>query len=125
MWTDSRQRPMLWLTWLAAIMPIAGCSVFNTEPLIDSRRDEQGNIVVLDTPRMWRDWIDETDWAVRSELAGERPGGGIMTWDENWRRVIKANSDRENAAKYIDYLIDARRRAGLPDLEGHRLVDED
>lgn len=100
---------------------MSGCGrgILNTEPFVDAKKDEHGNVVLRDTPRMWQDWCDEVDRAVSNEVAGRRPGGGITSWNVQWLRVISANSDRENAPKYIAYIIESRRRAGLPELEGY------
>ena len=64
---------------------------------------------------MWRDWQEDVDRAVEAEVAGRSPGGGMPTWNEQWTRVIEANRTRENSQRYLDYIIQSRRRAGLPD----------
>jgi len=92
------------------------CGVFNTEPMLDTHRDAEGNIIVEDTPRMWAYWKDNVDHAVAKEVSGRMPGGGTDSWDTHWQRVFAANSDRENAEKYMSYVIDTRRAAGLPEL---------
>lgn len=96
-----------------------GGSIFNTEPFVDAKKDEHGKVILLDTPRMWQYWQEDTDRDVAKEVAGTRPGGGISSWNTFWLRVIEANEGRENAPKYIAYIIEARRRAGLPELEGY------
>lgn len=90
-----------------------------TEPFIDAKKDEQGDVTLLDTPRMWRDWQADIDRAIAKEVSGEPPGGGIESWSRQWQRVIRANRDRENAQKYINYIIEKRKEAGLPALEGY------
>jgi len=117
--TDRRFHRLAFLILMGASMAGCGRGVFNTEPFVDARKDEQGNVVLRDTPRMWQDWKDEVDMAVGKESAGRPPGGGIASWSHQWQRVIEANRDRENAPKYIAYIIDARRRAGLPELDGY------
>lgn len=94
----------------------SGCGVMNTEPFADSEKDEHGNVRLLDTPRMWRDWQQDVDRAVAKEASGQPPGGGIESWEKQWQRVIRANGDRENAQKYIRYIYVARQAAGLPPL---------
>lgn len=100
---------------------MSGCSrgIFNTEPFVDAKKDEHGKVILLDTPRMWQYWREDTDRDVARELAGARPGGGIPSWNVFWLRVISTNNDRENAPKYIAYIIETRRQAGLPELEGY------
>lgn len=97
---------------------LTGCgAVFNTEPFVDAERDEQGNVRVLDTPRMWQYWQSDVDRAIAKEVKGEPPGGGIESWSAQWQRVIRANQDRENAQKYINYIFIKRQEAGLPPLD--------
>jgi len=104
---------------MGAIMTGCGRGILNTEPFVDAKKDEQGHVILLDTPRMWNDWREEVERAVASEVGGARPGGGIPSWNSQWLRVINANSDRENPSKYISYIIESRRQAGLPELEGY------
>lgn len=108
---------MLLLTLLMGCN-ISGCGIAGTEPFVDAEKDEQGNVRLQDTPRMWRDWQADVDRAVAKEVSGEPPGRGIESWSKQWQRVIRANRDRENAQKYINYIIDKRQEAGLPPLEG-------
>lgn len=53
---------------------MSGCGrgIFNTEPFVDAKKDAQGNSVLLDTPRMWRDFTANVDDDIRREAAGER-----------------------------------------------------
>lgn len=99
-------------------MSACGRGIFNTEPFVDATKDNSGNVVLRDTPRMWQDWKAEVDRAVANETMGRPPGGGITSWNQQWLRVIAANSSRENAPKYIDYVVNSRRHAGLPELDG-------
>ncbi len=95
----------------------SGGSLFNTEPFVDAEKDAQGNVTLLDTPRMWRYWQADVDRAIAKEVTGEAPGGGIESWGEQWQRLIRENRNRENAQKYINYIIEQREQAGLPPLE--------
>jgi hypothetical protein len=97
----------------------AGCagSVFHYEPIVDTRKDAEGNLVIRDTPRMWAEWTRHIDSQVAREAAGGPPFAGVKTWETHWALAIKDNQQgRDNAQKYIDYVIEARRRAGLPEL---------
>ena len=90
--------------------------------MVDTRRDAQGNVILRDTPRMWADWMSGVDRTVAKEAAGDAPGGGMPSWESHWQRVIRENStSRENPQRYIDYLLDTRRRAGLPELASQAL----
>lgn len=94
-----------------------GGSIFNKEPFVDAKTDEKGNVILLDTPRMWRDWREVVDMRVANELAKKRPPGGVVSWNAHWLGMIDSNQNRENASKYIAYIIEARRKAGLLELE--------
>lgn len=100
---------------------MAGCGrgIFNTEPFVDAQKDAQGNTILLDTNRNWQDWREAIDPQIRAEISG-RSAPGFPTWNEKWVRQLQAiEKTQENAPKYIAYIIDARRRAGLPELEGY------
>jgi hypothetical protein len=106
---------------LVAILALTGCagSIFNTEPYSDTQKDAQGETTLRDTPRMWAYSVSVTDMQVASERNGEH-APGVATWNEHWLLRIRANqSSQENASKYISYMVDARRKAGLPELIGY------
>lgn len=99
---------------------MSGCGqgLVNTDPFVDAKKDEHGNVTLLDTPRNWRDWREAVDPQIRAETLGRNPPG-FATWNEKWVQQLHAlNSGQENAPKYIAYILEARRRAGLPELEG-------
>lgn len=99
---------------------MSGCGMADTEPFVDAEKDEQGNLRLLDTPRMWKNWTENVDFRVSNEVSGRRPPGGKSTWNDFWIRLINENRERrENAQKYINYIIEKRREAGLPPLEGY------
>lgn len=109
---------------LAGSVVLAGCvmagSIFNTEPFVDAKKDANGKVILLDTPRMWRDWTQGVDRGIADESVGKRPPAGAKTWNESWLRAIAANQKaRENAPKYIAYIVEQRRKAGLPELAGY------
>jgi hypothetical protein len=111
--------------WIAAIFAfgtiLTGCvmsgSIFNTEPFVDAKKDEKGNSVLLDTPRMWADFVNLTNKQISSEKKGERPPG-VSDWNKHWQMRIHEmeNGSRENSSRYINYIIQQRRGAGLPEL---------
>lgn len=100
---------------------MTGCGIFNTEPFVDAKKDAQGRSVLLDTPRMWQYFTVTVEHQVARERDKERPPG-VNSWEEHWFGVINhiESGAQENASKYVDYIIDARRRAGLPELEGYQ-----
>lgn len=111
---------MLLLTVLVGCNML-GCDLFNTEPFVDTTKDTQGNQVLADTPRMWEIWTERVDRRISREIAGKRPPGGKSSWNGFWVSLIAENKDggRENAQKYIDYIVEKRQEAGLPPLEGY------
>ena len=113
-----RQRSALWFVVLTGLGLASGCGLLNNEPMIDVSTDKNGVRTVLDTPRMWKDWREGVDRGIAEELAGEMPGGGIPTWNDQWIRTIHLNRSRENSQRYINYIIESRRAAGLPELVG-------
>lgn len=95
----------------------SGCSLLNTEPFVDTTRGPQGELLLADTPRMWRDWCEVVDSYVGEEVARGRPPGGSASWEVHWQRMIDVNRvGRENAVMYIAYIVEARREAELPEL---------
>lgn len=108
---------------MAAFVFLAGCvmagSIFNTEPFVDAKKDAQGNVILLDTPRNWQDWRELADLDLAAEIAGKKAPGGA-TWNKKWaRQLLAIEKTQENAPKYVTYIIESRRRAGLPELEGY------
>ena len=86
-------------------------SIFNTDPATDVGTNGQ----VLETPKNWKTWTEDTDISVDAERRN-LPTGGI-TWNARWLPVIDyTRKHYDNPQKYIDYIITARRQAGLPEL---------
>jgi len=100
---------------------MSGCGrgIFNTEQMTDRAQDAQGRSIALDTPRNWQFFREAVDPDIVAESEGES-APGFSTWNEKWVRQLRhLKSGRENAPKYIVYIIESRRRAGLPELEGY------
>jgi hypothetical protein len=107
------------LLLMGVSVPGCGGGLFNTEPFVDSNRDEHGNVILLDTDRNWEDWREAIDPQIRAEAAGRSPPGAA-TWNESWILILSAlQKSQENAPKYIKYILEERRRASLPELEGY------
>jgi len=97
---------------------MSGCKLFSTEAIVDTKTDEDGRLVLLDTLRNWQDFRATVDLQVANEKAGKMPPG-VATWNDHWLRRIEENrASRENASRYIGYIVEARRSADLPELEG-------
>ena len=106
------------LTLLILGFNMTGCGgLFNLEPFVDSKKDEKGNVVLLDTNRNWVDWREAIDPQIESEIEG-LSAPGFPSWNEKWLRLVAAlEANQENHSKYVNYLIKTRREAGLPELE--------
>jgi hypothetical protein len=90
--------------------------------LIQIKHDKCGRAYTSDTPdyraflaSIWRDQIER-------EAGGGRPGGK-WSWNDHWRLIIQGlvqddatQGPQENASKYIAFIVEMRRTAGLPDL---------
>jgi hypothetical protein len=111
-------RAVLLVGSLLAIGYFAGCgsclSLF--EPMGDYGRDDQGNVRRLDTQKNWEFHQMTVGMHVDLERAGE-PAPGAMSWNMFWRYRIAAHQTTENKDKYIAYIVESRRAAGLPELD--------
>lgn len=97
---------------------LSGCAFVPPYGEVDYGKTADGKSYLRDTPRTWNYIQKDTDEAIASELKGKPPGGGLNSWNENWVRVIRntRNGNQENPEKYIAYLIEQRRKAGLPEI---------
>lgn len=103
---------------LVGCMGMNGCKsgLFNTEPFSDSVVDEGGNKLLADTTRNWANFIEMMDLHIASELDHAR-APGVDTWNIFWMYRFKAiKTNTENPDRYINYIINSRREAGLPEL---------
>lgn len=111
-------RTVLLVGSLLVIGYFAGCgsclSFF--EPMVDHERDGQGNLRLLDTQKNWEFHQMTVGMHVDLERAGE-PAPGAMSWNTFWRYRIAAHETTENKDKYIAYIVESRRAAGLPELD--------
>lgn len=113
-----RWLPLL-LTLFLAGGGMFGCKngIFNTEPFVDTTTDAQGNRVAADTQRNWQDWRESIDQRIKTETAGKK-APGFNDWGQHWQSIFTAlERSQENSPRYINYIIEQRRKAGLPELE--------
>ncbi len=74
-------------------------------------------VIIPDTPELWYEFVVVTDVHVSVEKNGLAPPGGVQSWAKHWTDVLRHIAKaRENPDKYVDYIIEARSAAGLPDL---------
>lgn len=108
------------IIFISLVIFTLGCatSIFNTEPFIDSYRDDQDNVIIADTPRMWSDFIYISGLTIESELSGRPPSGGIYEkWEDFWISYFqKQMVARENPERYINNIILRRREKSLPEV---------
>jgi len=111
-------RAVLLVGSLLVIGYFVGCGSWLNlfEPMGDYRRDNQGNLRRLDTRKNWEFHQMTVGMHVDLERAGE-PAPGAMSWNTFWRYRIAAHETTENKEKYIAYIVESRRAAGLPELE--------
>lgn len=112
----------LLVSLVLVVFSMAGCGSGFFSSGIDSKRDEHGNTILLDTPNNWENWVIYMDLHIADESSGKQvPGGGGLgkTWEEFWQRLIRDIGDgrQENPQRYINYIIEKRRRVGLPPLK--------
>ena len=85
---------------------------------LDTRRDEHGNVILLDTPRMRTGAASAYDQTIEMEKRGHVNSDG-MSWNDRWLGTIRSiRKNTENPEWYVQYIIEQRRKAGLPELEG-------
>jgi hypothetical protein len=97
---------------------LSGCAAMPPYDEVDYGKTADGKSYLRDTPRTWIVHKRETDEAIALELKGKPPGGGMKSWNENWVRVIQntRNGNQENPEKYIAYIVEQRRKLGLPEI---------
>ena len=97
---------------------LSGCIVMPPYHDVDYGKTPDGKTYLRDTPRTWVVLRRESDEAIARELNGITPGGGMKSWNENWVRVIYniRKGKQENPEKHIAYIVEQRRKAGLPEI---------
>jgi len=101
-----------------ALAFLSGCEAMPPYQPVDFGKTADGKSYIRDTPRTWNYFKDDTDHAIAQELKGIPPGGGMKSWNENWIRVLRVTRDsgQEHPEKYIAYIVEQRRKLGLPEI---------
>lgn len=100
----------------------AGCrepDTFSAEARanLDTRREADGSVLVLDTRGNWRFFSSAIGAEVNREAQGLRPPGTAGSWTEYWRAGFsELRASQEHPERYFALALDLRRRSGLPDL---------
>lgn len=92
-------------------------NVFSPSPY-QLMHDSNGNEVLRDTKAEREDFKSIMNNHIEHELAKDHVSGAKNhDWHAFWMRLIRViKSGSENPQWYVDYIIKARRGAGLPEL---------
>jgi hypothetical protein len=102
---------------ILTVVLVCGCQgyEFANDPVTGQKK-------VKDNSFLRWDFARDVDRQIKDELAGETPPRVDLTWNDWWVDLI----DRQkkyligDSDFYITYIIDARRKAGLPELRLHK-----
>lgn len=119
---------ILWILGLIAAVAIIFVAAVGTYAVLkgkanelNTRRDVNGNLILLDTPSMRAGAASAYDQTIEMEKRGHVNSDGV-SWNDRWLGTIRSiRKNTENPEWYVQYIIEQRRKAGLPELEG---VDE-
>lgn len=107
-------RLLLIVAGACAVALLAGCY----DTFVDARYDEDGEVILEDTEKNWGYFAESVDRDVIREAREGRPGAGKETWLEFWNwRIRNISENRENRDRYVSYILEQRRTAGLPELD--------
>ena len=86
-------------------------------------RDEDGRLKSVDemnsrSSAEWEAFKFVISGSVQRELEGFSAGGGFKSWNDRWKNTIKNNREHGSPDEYVDFIINERRRVGLPELLG-------
>ncbi|MEN1990800.1 hypothetical protein [Paenibacillus hubeiensis] len=115
---------ILWLLGSIAAVAIIFAAAVGTYAMLkgrgnelDTRRDE-GNLILLDTPNMRIGAASAYDQTIEMERRGHVNSDGL-SWNDRWLDTIRSiRKNTENSEWYVQYIIEQRRKAGLPELGG-------
>ena len=105
------------------LLAIGGCNAYKADPEFDHGKGVKhlpdGTLILADTPAQWESFRATVDMHIAEERAGKTPlYSNPLTWNDFWNgrlRAIEAGQG-ENWPRYAAYIVEARRRAGLPAL---------
>lgn len=96
-----------------AALAAAGCQLFSVPPKWTV--DDDGDLVVADIAFNWSYYRQDTHRWVLDEAAGRPAPVGYASWHEYWLRIWEVWIN--DPPKYLAYMKERRRQAGLPDVD--------
>ena len=106
---------------ILVVMVFCGCESLSGYPgaVVDP---VTGAHKLKDTAYHRSDWVSDINGQIRDELAGKTPPRVDLTWNAWWVELIaRQRKYQVNPDFYIQYIIDARRKAGLPKLRFYKV----
>lgn len=84
---------------------------------LDLAKQEDGSVLVPDTPGNWKRLSRLFTDEVKREAAGLPPTGGFDTWPAFWHKSFtEIRANHEHPEKYFALILNLRREESLPDL---------
>ncbi|RPE77058.1 hypothetical protein [Vulcaniibacterium tengchongense] len=114
---------MSWL-WLVAGVLVVAALVFAgwvkaaSGQEVEAVKGAHGRTLLRDTPALRELAALSYDNTIEMEKSGHVMSGG-MSWNDRWLGTIRSiRKENENPEWYVRYIVEQRRKAGLPELEG-------
>jgi hypothetical protein len=84
---------------------------------LDTGKKADGSTYFLDSSRNWQFAVPLYQVEVKHELQGVAPPGNKASWADYWQyHFIHLRAHQENPEKYVAFILNLRREAGLPNL---------
>jgi hypothetical protein len=102
---------------MAAILVISATALQGCRSVSVTYDPATGAVTKRKLNGMWEIFMDSVDRDITSEKRGESPPAVKNSWKDYWIwRVEILNDGTEKHSKHINYIIDQRRKAGLPEI---------
>jgi len=84
---------------------------------LDVRIKADGSVFVLATDHNWQELTKYNRDEVKKESIKAPPLLNYPTWTDYWRdRFTKTSLNAENPKRYLKFIVELRRKSGLPEL---------
>jgi hypothetical protein len=113
-----KRKCILIIKSLLSVFVICSCfyGVYYSRPQIIV--DYNGKRIYADTPRAFTDWIKEVNIDIDREIF-DRDNNIDRDWNAEWLNKIEyIKTNQQDPEKYINYIIERRRKRNLPELRG-------